>query len=322
MRYRILGRTGLRISEIGFGAWGIGGGMWQGGTDRESLRALHKAIDLGVNFIDTALVYGDGHSEQLVGQVVRERKEEVYVATKVPPKNTRWPATAGVPVEEVFPHDYILTSVEKSLRNLQLDCIDLIQFHIWSDEWAEDSNWYSAVQKLKEQGKIRFFGISINEHQPENALMVARTGRVDAFQVIYNIFDQKPAEKLFPLCQELNIGIIVRVPFDEGSLTGTITTKTLFEPGDWRNQYFRGDRKRQVEERVNQLKADFTEFPASLPEVALRFCLSHRAVSTVIPGMRTIRHVESNCAAADGKGLPAAVLEKLKTHVWKKNFYA
>lgn len=316
MEYRTLGRTGLKVSEIGFGAWGIGKDEWIGAEDDESLRALHRAIDLGITFIDTALVYGNGHSERLVGQVVRERSETVYVATKVPPKNGEWPARAGVPVEEVFPGAYIRSCVEQSLRNLGMETVDILQLHVWSDEWVGQGDWLEAIQDLKEQGKFRFFGISINDHQPANALKLIETGVVDTVQVIYNIFEQTPEDELFPACQKHNLGVIVRVPLDEGGLTGTITPETTFPEGDFRNEYFGGDGKRQVYERVQRIVSDLGISLEEMPEVALRFTLSHPAVSTVIPGMRSVRNVERNCAAGDGKGLPAAQVEKLRAHAW------
>ena len=233
----------MKVSEIGYGAWGIGGQMWQGSEDHESLRALHHAIDLGLNFIDSALVYGDGHSENLIGNVIRERKERLYVTSKVPPKNLQWPAVPGTTLREVFPFDHIIKCTEMSLKNLGVDTIDVQQFHVWDYAWAAEAEWQDAIAKLKEQGKIRFFGMSLNNHEPDNALKVAATGLVDSFQVIYNIYDQTPENHLFPLCREYNIGIIVRVPLDEGGLSGNITAETIFPKGDFRNSYFRNARK-------------------------------------------------------------------------------
>ena len=321
MKYRTLGRTGIQISEVGYGAWGIGGAMWRGSNDSESLEALHKAIDLGINFIDTALAYGQGHSEKLIRKLLRKRQERIYVATKIPPKNGLWPAKRGSNLRDVFPHDYIIKCTEKSLSNLRVDMIDVLQLHVWTDEWTDDPEWWDAISMLKEQGKIRFFGVSINDHEPDNALKLAASGKVDTFQVIYNIFDQSPEDRLFPFCQKNNIGIIGRVPFDEGSLTGAITPETKFSERDFRNNYFRGDRKEQVFCRINELKSFLGKEVMSLPELALRFCLSHSAVSTVIPGMRSIRNVESNCKASDGKTLSSEMLTQLKLHSWNRNFY-
>lgn len=322
MRYRTLGRTGWEISEIGYGAWGIGGKQWLGGEDDESLKALNRAIELGLNFIDTALAYGEGHSEKLVGKVVREAPGKVFVATKVPPKNLRWPAQPGIGIENVFPYDYIIRCTEKSLRNLNTETIDLQQLHVWNPEWIDREEWRRAFEDLKKSGKVRAVGISINDHQPDSALELIRTGLIDTVQVIYNIFDETPERNLFPLVRELNIGVLARVPLDEGSLTGNIEESTTFPEGDFRNFYFRGDRKRQVVEHVDALKKDLQGVPGKLPEVALRFCLSDAAVSTVIPGMRSVRHVEANCRVSDRGPLPADVLSRVKRHAWDRDFYS
>ncbi|UUZ81439.1 aldo/keto reductase [Paenibacillus sp. P26] len=321
MNYRTLGKTGLSVSEIGYGAWGIGKSDWIGANDEDSLRALHKSIDLGLTFIDTALGYGNGHSESLVGQVVRERPESIAVATKIPPKNYQWPARPGVPAEETFPAEHVISCTEQSLRNLGLDTIDVQQFHVWNDDWVDQGDWLEAVRKLKEQGKIRFFGVSINDHQPGNAIKLIRSGVVDTVQVIYNIFDQSPEDELFPACLEHNVGVIVRVPFDEGGLTGRINEETTFPEGDFRNSYFRGDRKREIAERNRAIAGDLGLELDRMPEVALRYVLSHPAVSTVIPGMRSIRNVESNCAVSDGTKLSGEQLAVLRKHRWVRNFY-
>ncbi|MBW7453125.1 aldo/keto reductase [Paenibacillus sepulcri] len=321
MNYRTLGKTGLKVSEIGYGAWGIGKTSWIGASDEESLQALNRSIELGLNFIDTALGYGNGHSEKLVGQVVRESKETIYVATKIPPKNFQWPARAGVPANETFTAEHVIASTEQSLSNLGLERIDVQQFHVWSDDWLEQGDWLEGVRKLKEQGKIRFFGVSINDHQPETAIKLVESGIVDTVQVIYNIFDQSPQDQLLPACEKHNVGVIVRVALDEGGLTGRITPETTFEEGDFRNGYFRGDRKQQVFDRVQQIAADLGIAVEAVPEAALRFVLSHPAVSTVIPGMRSIRNVESNMSFGDGNGLPKEQVAKLGAHRWIRNFY-
>ncbi|MBV9107199.1 MAG: aldo/keto reductase [Verrucomicrobia bacterium] len=321
MNYRQLGKTGLDVSEIGFGAWGIGKGIWVGASDDESVKALHRAFDLGLNFVDTALRYGDGHSEKLVGKAVKERSEKIYIATKVPPKNGQWPARRGVPAEKAFPAEHVIGCTEESLQNLGLERIDIQQFHVWSDQWVDEGDWLDAIQMLKEQGKIRYFGVSINDYQPENALRLIETGIVDTVQVIYNIFEQAPENQLFPACQKHRVGVIVRVALDEGGLTGKITPETKFEEGDFRNRYFRGDRKREVYEHVQKIASDLEIGLDQLAETALRYVLSHDAVSTVIAGMRSIRNVETNCRLGDGSGLPKRVLEQLKAHRWVRNFY-
>jgi aryl-alcohol dehydrogenase-like predicted oxidoreductase len=321
MQYRKFGKSGLEVSEIGYGGWGIGGAMWQGATDAESIKALNQAVDLGVTFIDTALAYGKGHSEKLVGKIVRECKKQIYVATKIPPKNGEWPARPGVKLKEAFPFEYIIRKTDLSLSNLGRDTIDVQQFHVWNDEWTEEPEWQDAISTLKEQGKIRLFGVSINDHEPENALRLGATGLVDSFQVIYNIFDQTPEAKLFPFCIEKNIAVIVRVPFDEGALTGAITPSTTFPKGDWRNDYFKGDRKKQVAERIAKLSGSLGQEAHTLAELALRFTLSHPAVSTVIPGMRTVKNVDANCRVSDGRVLSKEMLQNLKEHRWDRNFY-
>lgn len=318
---RQLGKTGYKVSEIGFGAWGIGGAMWQGSDDSHAMSALNKAVDLGVNFIDTALAYGNGHSEQLISKLLRSRDEQIFVATKIPPKNQQWPARQGVPFHEVFPRNYIIECTEKSLKNLRVERLDLQQFHVWNDEWVDASEIWDAVETLKREGKVAHFGISINDHQPASALKAAATGLIDSFQVIYNIFDQSPEDELFPFCQKNNIGIIVRVPFDEGSLTGRITPATQFPEKDWRNKYFSGDRKQQVAERVEKLKTLLGPEAKTLSELALRFCLSRPAVTTVIPGMRTAAHAEVNAAVSDGKKLSDNLRASLRTYRWVRNFY-
>src|SRR5450432_1210195 len=231
MRFRTLGKTGLEISEVGYGAWGIGGKQWQGGNDDESLSALRRSLELGLNFIDTALAYGDGHSEQLVGQIVREAPGKVHVASKVPPKNRMWPARSGIGIDEVFPYRYIVESTEESLRNLKMDTLDLQQLHVWNPEWLERDEWRRAFEDLKSSGKVRAVGISINDHQPDSALGIIETGLIDTVQVIYNVFDQTPERALFPACLRHNVGVLARVPFDEGALTGRITQATTFPEG-------------------------------------------------------------------------------------------
>jgi len=317
MKYRTLGRTGIEVSEVGYGAWGIGGVQWTGGDDDEARQALNLAIDQGLNFIDTALAYGGGHSEELVGEVARSRSEQITIATKIPPKNLTWPAQP-VPLEQVFPADYIIECTEKSLRNLGVETIDLQQLHVWHDNWAEQPEWIEALLKLREQGKVRYFGISINDYQPTNVIKALRTGHIDAVQVIYNLFEQAPQDELYPVCQELNIGVLARVPFDEGGLTGAIKPDTVFPQDDFRSWFFRGDRKQKVFDRVEKLKALLGEEAATLPELALRFTLSHDAVSTVIPGMRSTKHVTANIACSDGRKLSPELLERLKDFAWDR----
>jgi aryl-alcohol dehydrogenase-like predicted oxidoreductase len=325
VKYRRLGRTNFEVSDIGYGAWGIGGQQWLGGNDDESLAALRRAIEVGVNFIDTALAYGEGHSEQLVGEVVRQAPGKVFVATKVPPKNELWPAQPGIGIQNVFPYPYILSCTEKSLRNLKMETVDLQQLHVWNPEWIHTDDWRRAIEDLKKSGKVRAFGVSINDHQPDSAIELIETGMIDTVQVIYNIFDQSPEPRLFPSCRKHDIGVLARVPLDEGALTGTITPETHFDKDDFRASYFRGSRKREVADHVNALRKDLDGVKAregSLPEIALRFCLANPAVSTVIPGMRRVKNVETNARLSDRGPLPQDVLAILKRHAWEKDFYS
>ena len=321
MHLRPLGNTGLEVSEIGYGAWGIGQSMWIGADDDESLRALERAIDLGLNFIDTALAYGDGHSEELVGKTVRGRSETVHVASKIPPKNLRWPASPDDHVDAAFPGEHIRACTERSLRNLGLESLDVQQFHVWHDVWLEQGDWLETVEALKQEGKIRFWGVSINDHQPETALKLVDSGHADTVQVIYNVFDQSPEDELFDAVRQHGVGVLARVPFDEGGLTGAIGPDTEFPDGDFRASYFKGDRKQQVAERVDAIAADLGIERDAIAETALRYILSSDAVSTVIPGMRSLRNVERNCAVGDGRGLPAEQVERLHSHRWVRDFY-
>jgi aryl-alcohol dehydrogenase-like predicted oxidoreductase len=318
MEYRTYSRTGWRVSEIGYGMWGMGG--WSGSSDRDSLDALDEAVSQGCNFFDTAWAYGQGHSERLLAEVFRRHsRTRLYVATKIPPKNFSWPARASYPLEDVFPPDHIREFTERSAKNLGVECIDLQQFHVWTDAWADDDRWKRAVEDLKRQGLIRSFGISVNRWEPTNVLAALDSGLVDCVQVVYNIFDQDPEHELFPYCQRHGIAVIARVPFDEGSLTGTLTTESRWPDGDWRNLYFSPERLAETVERVDRLRQ---AVPAgmTLPEVALRFILHHPAVTTTIPGMRTLSHVAANLATSDGSLLPAKLVDQLRTHQWKRDW--
>ena len=319
MEYRLLGKTGLKISVIGFGTWGFGG-WWGRRDDRSAVSSIEKAIEQGVNFFDTALVYGDGHSEQLLGKSLRKYRDKVVIATKIPPKNFRWPADPKTPIQSAFPKKWMLECTQKSLKNLGLDFIALQQLHVWTDSWFDPRDWQEGAEELKKQGLIQAFGVSVNDHAPETALKLVASGKIDTVQVIYNLFDQSPQKELFPLCQKRNIGVIARVPFDEGSLTGTFTLKTKFSTGDWRQKYFKGERFKETVGRVERLKELLEQYGELLPEAALRFCIADPAVTTVIPGMRKPEHVSSNTRVPERK-LPEELIEKLKSHAWKRNFY-
>ncbi len=316
MRFRRFGRVGWQVSEVGYGMWGMGG--WTGSDDEESRRSLDRAVELGCNFFDTAFAYGMGRSEKLLGDALRRHSgKTLYVATKVPPKNWKWPGRAETPIGEVFPAEHIREFTEKSLENLGTLRIDLQQLHVWSDAWTADEGWQRAVEDLKKQGLISAFGISVNRWEPANVLKALRTGLVDSVQVVYNIFDQSPEDELFPACRELDVAVIARVPFDEGSLTGALTRDTTWPEGDWRNVYFTPENLAQTLERVERLTTLVPE-GMDLPEMALRFILSQPTVSSVIPGMRKMRHVERNVAASDDEALPARLTAALRVHRWDR----
>jgi len=320
MQYRILGRTGLTVSEVGLGAWAMGS-QWGPINDDESVKTIIKAAELGCTFIDTAFAYGEGRSERTCARAFREMGSRMIVATKVPPKNRIWPAAADMPLNDVYPRPYIRKQVEASLANLETDCLDLIQLHTWTDRWCDENDWLEELQLLKKEGKILHYGVSIGE-SGRDGMEVARRGMVETIQVIYNVFNQHPREWLFPFAEQHNIGILARVPFDEGALTGKFTTATTFPDGDFRSNYFRGERLAETVRRVESLKKILVRREiTSLAVGALKFCLSHPAVSTVIPGMRTVSQAEANCPASDGVLLSAEELKELEKHAWEKDFY-
>ena len=295
-------------------------GGWTGSNDDESIAALERSIELGCTFFDTALAYGNGRSEQLLARVLaRHRGERLVVATKIPPKNLQWPALDSYAIDDVFPADHIRQSTETSLRNLGIDTIDVQQLHVWTDQWAEDERWQRAVDDLKREKLIRAFGISVNRWEPSNILKALETGLVDSVQVVYNVFDQNPEDELFPACRASGVAVIARVPFDEGSLTGTLTRESTWPEGDWRNLYFSPDKLAAAMDHVDTLRRDVPD-GMSLAELALRFILSNPDVTTVIPGMRKPRHVEANMAVSDGRPLPADVLARLRRHAWVRTY--
>lgn len=316
MEYRTFGRTNLKVSEIGYGMWGLAG--WTGTDTAELDQALNRSVALGCNFYDTAWGYGAGKSEQILGELIRRHPgKRLYHATKIPPKNFQWPSKRDYKLEDCFPFAHIIEYTEKSLKNLKVDCIDLQQFHVWEDSWAKHEDWQRAVEKLKKDGKIRFIGVSVNRWEPDSVLETLGTGLIDAVQVIYNIFDQSPEDQLFPLCRKLNIGVIARVPFDEGSLTGMLTKETTFPKDDWRSTYFVRENLRASVEHADALRP---EIPAgmSMPALALRFILENDDVHTIIPGMRRLKNVEANMVVSDGRKLDRELMQKLRQRRWDR----
>jgi aryl-alcohol dehydrogenase-like predicted oxidoreductase len=321
MQYKPFAKSNESISLLGYGAWGIGKTMWIGADDKESKRALHRAIEKGINFFDSALVYGNGHSERLIGEVEREAGKKLFITSKMPSKKFEWPARDSSSLQVSFPKDYIIRTTERSLKNLGRDYIDLQQFHVWTDTWAKEDAWKEAIEQLKRDGKVRYFGISTNNHEPENGIQAVKTGLIDSLQVIFNIFDQQALDKLFPFCEKNKTSVIVRVPLDEGGLTGNITPETVFPKGDWRNGYFQGNRKLQVYNRVKKIWQEGKEECENMAELALRFTISFSAVTTVIPGMRTEKNLLANVRSVEKGPLSHALVQKLKAHRWLRNFY-
>jgi len=316
MKYRKLGKTNWEISEIGYGMWGMGG--WTGSDNEESLQSLQLAVDLGCNFFDTAWGYGNGRSEGLLGKLVKANNgKKLYTATKMPPKNFKWPAKGEYTLEDCFPPSHIEEYVEKSLKNAGLDSFDLMQFHTWEDDWLRDERGINKMTDLKKQGLFHAIGISLNRWEPWNGIKAVRSGLIDTVQVIYNIFDQNPRDELLPACREMNVGVIARVPFDEGSLTGTLTKESKWPFGDWRNTYFVPENLIPSVERADALKPLVPE-GMTMPGMALRFILGEPGVSTIIPGMRKSDHVRINLAASDAGLLNADLMKELEKHRWDR----
>lgn len=316
MVLRDFGRTGWKVGEVGYGMWGMGG--WTGSNDDESLESLERAVELGCNFFDTAWAYGQGRSERLLGQLLRAKPDAgIRSATKIPPRNLKWPAAPDATLADSYPADHIREYAEKSLTNIGVSTLDLLQFHSWNDAWAEDGEWQRAVAALKSEKLVRAVGISINRWEPANCLRALRTGLIDAVQAVYNVFDQAPEDELFPACRALGVAVIARVPFDEGTLTGTLTNGTTWPEGDFRNIYFAGDKLAESVTRAERLRPDVPS-GMTMPELALRFILAHPDVSTVIPGMRKRAHVDANLGVSDGRALDAPLLPRLRTHRWDR----
>ena len=316
MKYRKLGRTGIEASDLSYGLWGMSG--WSGSDDAGSLRSLQTSIDLGCNFFDTAWAYGNGKSDGLLGETLaRNKSKRLFSASKIPPMNDRWPAKPEYAYQDVFPHDHVLKYAKKIRESLGVDSIDVLQFHVWDDSWTNEPEFRETVEELKSSKLIRWFGLSLNRWEPANGIAAIRTGLIDAVQVIYNIFDQAPEDELLPVCRELNIGVIARVPLDEGSLGGKMTLETRFPADDWRASYFGPENLKPTIERVEALKK-IVPPGMTLPEMSLRFILSNPDLSTTIIGMRNLSHVKENFAASDAGPLDKSLLTELKKHRWDR----
>ena len=332
MKYRTLGKTGLKVSEVGMGTWQLANdpGCWVGSDLDESLKALHKFVELGGNFIDTAWVYGysnsqpDRHpSEELIGKFLKDsgRRDQLVIATKVTGKNMKWPAFKNIPISKVFPNDWIEKCVDDSLRSLGVDHLDLVQFHVWQDDFVDEDGWKKTIQKIIKSGKVRHWGISINDYQPSNCFKAIDTGLISTIQFIFNIFHQKPTEKFLPYARKNNIGLIARVPLDEGGLTGTLAVDTRFADGDFRRNYFSPDRLPELIVRTDRLKNILRSEAKTLPELALRYILSWPEISTTIPGIRKVKYAIENTSVSDGRRLSDQLMSELKNHTWERNFY-
>jgi aryl-alcohol dehydrogenase-like predicted oxidoreductase len=316
MIYRRFGRTNWKISEIGYGMWGMAG--WSGSDLKEVEKALDLSIELGCNFFDTAYAYANGKSEQLLGALIKLHSNKlIYAATKIPPKNQEWPAKSSFLLRDVFPKEHIIKYTEKSLKNLGLESIPLQQFHVWDDSWSNSDEWKEAIYELKKSGKIQAFGLSLNRWEPANGLNAIKTGLIDSIQVIYNIFDQNPEDELFPLCKLHDVGLIARVPFDEGTLTGTFTVDTVFPDGDWRSKYFVPENLLPSVAHADALKP-LIPSNSSMADMALRFILENEMISTTIPGMRSCKHVKANLSNSDGIKMSEILHKELKMHRWDR----
>jgi aryl-alcohol dehydrogenase-like predicted oxidoreductase len=320
MKYRFLGKTGIKVSEIGFGAWAIGS-SWGKQNDTDSIQALHTAIDKGINFIDTALGYGNGKSERIIAEVLKEKRDDVTVATKIPPTAGHWPPSPYCKVEDRYPENYIRKSVDTCRKNLNTDCIDILQLHTWTRAWNRNPKPLDILHKLKSEGSIKHIGISTPE-QDQNALVyLIKEGYLDTIQVIYNIFEQEPAAELLPLAAEQNVGVIVRVAFDEGILTGKYKSDHVFANDDFRSRYFQGDRLKRSVERIERIKAEFADSSFTMPQLALKFVLAQPAVSTVITGIRNKKQALQNAEVSDLPDLTGDIIMKLRGHAWLRSFW-
>lgn len=343
MQTRPFGRLGRTVHEVGFGTWGMPGTWWRGIDPAEARRALRYAIEQGVDFVDTALVYGDGIAETWVGEAVRDThaRDRVMIASKVPPANGEWPGRGNASLRSVFAPEYVMKSVETTLRNVRTEAISLMQLHVWHDAWLDDPTWPAlrgTMELAVRQGKVLHWGISANDKGASDAVRAVAEPIIDSVQVIYNIFEREPERALFAAAAKHQVAVIVRCPLDEGALGGDVGAETVFHPSDWRTRYFRGDRLAQLSAKLAALSA-LVEIPpraakmghqpaapdrpecVTVAELALRFCLSRPEVTTVIPGMRSVAHVMENLLVSDGRVLSPRTRERLLPFAWDKNWY-
>lgn len=325
MKYRPFGRLGWQVSEIGFGAWALGGGAWSAQDDDESVRTLHQALDLGVNLIDTAAGYGNGRSERVIARALAERggRERVFIVTKTPPVAGNWPPMPHERVEDRYPESHLRANLEERLRELRTDCIDVLLLHVWSRAWNRDPAPLAVLERFKQEGKIRAFGISTPDHDQDQLNTLLAAGRIDVIQLVYNLFEQQPAAEALPLAAESGTAVMGRLAFDEGSLTGKLTLRTVFPADDFRGRYFGGDRLARTVERVERIREDLEGSGYTMPQAALKFALAHPAMSTVIPGMRNVAQAAANAAVSDLPDLPDELLARLRRHIWLRgNWHA
>jgi aryl-alcohol dehydrogenase-like predicted oxidoreductase len=324
MQTRSLGSEGPTVSEIGFGGWAIGGD-WGQQPDSQSTAALHAAIDRGINLIDTAAGYGEGHSEKIIAGVLAERSEDIFVATKTPPTSGPWPPSPYCRWQDRYSAAYLRDNVHQRLQNLKRDRIDLLQLHTWTAAWNDDPQPLLVLRQLKEQGKIGLIGVSAPEHDQACVIQLMRDGLIDTVQVIFNLFQQEAASQILPVAAETGTGVLIRVALDEGSLTGKYGADHEYAESDFRRKFFQGDRQNRTVNRVNEIRRDLERFGIddqySLADVALKFVLARPEVSSVLVGMRNTDQVEKNCRVSTRRDLNPEIIQHLHRHDWRRGVW-
>lgn len=324
MQYRRLGKTNLMVSAIGYGTWGFANDpdTWVGATWKDSEQALRLALDNGLNFIDTARIYGNGLAEEWLGKILNQSHQDVIVASKMYPLNHQWSGMKDTRITDAFPKSHIINLVHQSLKALNREYLDVMYFHVWEDAWAHEEEWQDTVKNLTKEGKVRYWGISTNDFEPTNCLEACETGLISVVMTIFNLFYQEPVQLLFPIAKKLDLGVVARVPLDEGGLSGKLTPNTRFPDGDFRQIYFSPERLLQLEKHISKLQLHVDgKIIKSLPELALRYILSFLEISATVPGMRKAAHVQENLAVADQPLLDEQMLKELSLHAWNRNFY-